>query len=168
MVAVTEYPLTFRPAMVLVVREIRHGQVGVFHVHRVELAGAPVVGIEIEPIEAVAVAARNEKTMEEARPVVAPVEVQILRKLSGFLVEDVERPVHIRDEQPWRASWFFADGVDPGEQHFIRRLAEGHPRDRHGREVLNLERQRLLRLRGRRQAHDREKQTGNPHVSPLG
>ena len=112
-------PVDVQARLVLGVGEVRHGQVRVFHVHRVELAGAAIVGIEMKAIEPVAISARDEKAMKQARPVVASVEVEVFRELLRLLVEDVERAVHVGDEQTVGPARLLANRVDPRQQHLI-------------------------------------------------
>ena len=61
-----------------VVGHVRHREVGIFHVNRVELAVAAVVGIEVKTVEAIAVSGGDEKTVKQPGPRVAAVEVQVL------------------------------------------------------------------------------------------
>jgi hypothetical protein len=117
----------------------------------VELSVSPVIGIEIKTVEAVAVSARDEQTMKEARPIVAAIEVEILRELLRLLVEDVQRAIHVGHEEASGAARFFADRVHARQQHLVRRLADRQPGNRHGREVSNFEGHRLLRMCDSRQ-----------------
>ena len=121
----------------------------------------------MKAVQAVAVSAGDEQAVEEPGPIVAPVEIEVLRELLGLLVEDVQRAVHVGDEQPRGAAGFLADRIHPGEQHLVVSFSDRLPGDGQRRIVLNLERQGLLRLCGGGKTHQRENQ-GNPHVSPLG
>ena len=113
MVGVTVYPSSFRPGCDFPSGSSDTASVRIFHVHRVELAGATVVGIEMEAVEAIAVAARDEEAVEQSGPIAAAVEVQIFRPLFGLFIQDVERPVHVGDEQPRGAAGLFPNRVDP-------------------------------------------------------
>jgi hypothetical protein len=84
--------------------------------------------------------------VKEAGAIIAPVEIEVLRELARLLVHDIYRTVHVDDEKTIGASWFFADRVDARQQHFVRRLTDGQPGDGDGREIFNLEGQRLLRV----------------------
>ena len=68
-------------------RNARRLDAGVFHVRRVELAVRRVLGIEVEPVEAVAIPAEGEELLEQAAVLAEAVEIEIGREGFGLLVE---------------------------------------------------------------------------------
>ena len=123
---------------------------------RIELAVPRVVRIQIKAIQAVAVAGLHHQPVKEAGLALGAVEIEIDDELPGRLVEDVQRPVEIADEQAARAAGLFTQGVHPRQQHLVRCLAADRSGDRHDDEVLDLERY----LRRRRWNLDRAGRKG--------
>ena len=82
----------------------------------VEPAVAPVVGIELQADETVALANRVGEPVEESGVTRASVEVEVGRERLRLLVEDVQRPVQIVHEEAVRAARFFAQRID-ARQH---------------------------------------------------
>ena len=97
---------------------LRPGHRRAFHVHGVELAVAAVVGIELELADAAAVSRVVIETVENSATIAAAVEIEIGRQRLRLSVEDVDRAVHVGDEQPARAAGFFANRVD-ARQHAV-------------------------------------------------
>ena len=111
----------------------------VLHVKRVEHAVLRVVGIEDEVGETGGEVALEGELREQARPSAAAVEIQVGREGLRLLVEDVERPVEIVDEEA-AAARLVAQEVDARElrARVVVRVVGG---DRQRGIVLQLQRQ---------------------------
>ena len=120
----------------------------VFHVDRVEDAVARVVGIEDDVDEPGGEVALEGQLREQAGTPVGAVEIEIGRERPGLLVEDVERPVQVVDEEA-AAARLVAQEVDAG-QLAARVLAVEVTRDRQLRVVGELQRRLGNGGRGRR------------------
>ena len=120
----------------------------VFHVDRVEDAVARVVGIEDDVDEPGREVALEGQLREQAGAPVGAVEIEISRERLGLLVEDVERPVQVVDEEA-AAARLVAQEVDAG-QLAARVLAVEVTGDRQLRVVGELQRRLGNGRRGRR------------------
>jgi hypothetical protein len=120
-------------------------------VRGVELSVSRVVRVQVETVQPVPVPLHDRQLAEDAALAGIAVEIEIDRKLLRVLVEDVERSVEVADEHALRAANLFSQGIHPGEQQLVRRLAVDQAGHRHDEEVPEL--QRRLRHGGRRAQH---------------
>ena len=98
----------------------------VFHVDRVEDAVARVVGIEDDVDQPGGEVALEGQLREQAGTPVGAVEIEIGRERLGLLVEDVERPVQVVDEEA-PAARLVAQEVDAGQLRRACPCRRGHP-----------------------------------------
>ena len=124
------------------IRQRRPGERRLLDVNGVELAVSSIVRIELHADEAVRVADLVGELVEDAVVLLTAVEIEIGRELLRRLVEDVERPVEIVDEEARRAARFLAQRVDAREHPVGLPLAVEQPGDRHCHVVFELQRDR--------------------------
>ncbi len=141
---------------------IGNRQAGILHVHGVELAVAAIVRVEVEAVQPVSVARRDEEPREDARVAVAAVKIQICRELFRRFIKDVERPVQVGNEKPIRASRLLADRVHPGQQHFVGALTLRHARHGHGDVILQFDGQLRRGIGGPKSGEQRQREGGAP------
>ena len=111
----------------------------------VEAAVARVIRIELEMGEASAVPGFVGEPVEDPRFRVAPVEIEIDGEFFCFFIDDVERAVHVVDEDPLcPAAGLLAQAVHARQHGVGLAAAVQLARDRHDDEVLQLDGQLVL------------------------
>ena len=138
-----------------VVWRVRAPERRIFDVDRVEAPVARVLGIELQADEAAGISGVERQLVEDPRVPLAAVEIEIHGELLGRLVEDVQRPVQIVDEEAAAAARFFAQRIDPREHPVGLALAVEDAGDRHRDEIG--EPQRHARRVGRMQRRQTSK-----------
>src|SRR5262249_2061778 len=96
---------------------------------------------EVIRIQTAAVAGLKEQLVKQPGVAFASVEVEIRCERLLLFVDDVHRPIQVRNEKPACASRFFSQGIDATEQAVIAALAVDEPGYRHRDVVLDLERE---------------------------
>src|ERR1051326_5314764 len=114
----------------------------------VELPVPRVIGIEDEVDEPGAIAGLVGQLVKDARVSLAAIEIQIRDQLLGGLVQNVQRPVQIvNEEAPFSAAGLLPQEIHSSEQAVLLSLAIQRARDGHRGIVLDFEGD-LWRIRG--------------------
>ena len=110
--------------------------------NRIELAIVDVVRVEFEADKPARQELIDGEPVKDTRPARQTIEVEIGSRLLRFLVEDIERPVQVVDEEPLSASaGLLAKEIDARQQtRAIAGPVDGS-RHRHGCVVFDLDRQ---------------------------
>ena len=99
----------------------------------------PIVGIEVKTIQPIPITGLDGQLMENARPALTTVEIEISRELLRVLVENVKQAVQVNNEKAIRPSRFFSQTIDPCEQRVVAAFAVDQSGHRHRNVILDLE-----------------------------